>query len=228
MSGEDLWRFSALELHDLYTSRQLSPVEVTDAVLKRIETLNPCLGAYISVTDGLAQEHAQRAEVLIQEGLSNKTPALLGVPVSVKDLIPTKGIRTTMGSLLLQDWVPEFDSPVGERLRTSEAVFLGKTNTCEFGWKGDSGNRLIGPTHNPWRPDLTAGGSSGGAAAAVVAGLGPVAVGSDAAGSIRIPASFCGAFGFKPSFGLIPAYPISPLESLAHIGVLSTTVADAA
>ena len=154
--------------------------------------------------------------------------ALCGVPVSIKDMIATRGVRTTMGSLVLQDWVPDFDSPVAERLRNAGATLLGKTTTCEFGWKADSGNRVVGPARNPWRPDRTPGGSSGGAAAAVAAGLGPVAIGSDGAGSVRIPAAFCGVFGIKPSCGVIPVFPGSPIESLSHVGVLSTTVADAA
>jgi aspartyl-tRNA(Asn)/glutamyl-tRNA(Gln) amidotransferase subunit A len=133
-----------------------------------------------------------------------------------------------MGSLLNADWVPDVDAPVVERARAKGAVLLGKTNAPEFSWKGDSGNRLSGPARNPWKLERTAGGSSGGAGAAVAAGLGPIAIGSDTAGSTRIPAAFCGVVGLKPSFGLIPVGPAGGIETLSHIGVLSRTVADAA
>ncbi|CAI8045749.1 Putative amidase AF_1954, partial [Geodia barretti] len=139
----------------------------------------------------------------------------------------TRGIRTTRGSLLTADWVPDFDAPLVERLRDAGMVLLGKTNTPEIGWKGDSGNRVVGPTHNPWRHGRTPGGSSGGAAAAVVAGMGVLAQGTDGAGSIRIPAGFSGAFGFKPSWGRVPQYPASVVETLSHAGPITRTVGDA-
>lgn len=222
----ELFYLSALELRELYRARAISPVEVTEASLARIEQLNPKLGAFVTVTGDLALQQARTAEVAYAR--QELDEPLLGVPVSVKDLTATKGIRTTRGSLLYQNWVPTYDPPIMERLYAAGAVLLGKTNTPEFGWKGDSGNRILGPTHNPWRHGVTAGGSSGGAAAAVAAGLGPLAQGSDGAGSIRIPAAFCGVFGFKPSFGLIPHYPASSLDSLSHLGPLTRTVADAA
>ena len=154
--------------------------------------------------------------------------SLAGVPISIKDLTPTRGIRTARGSLLDPDWVPDEDPPVVERLYAAGAVMLGKTNTPELGWKGDSGNRVFGPTFNPWNLERTAGGSSGGAAAAIAAGLGPLAQGSDGAGSIRIPAAFCGVFGFKQSFGLVPQYPPSAVGDLSHLGPITRTVRDAA
>ncbi len=150
------------------------------------------------------------------------------MPVSIKDLTPTRGIRTARGSLLDPDWVPEHDAPIVERLYAAGAVMLGKTNTPELGWKGDSGNRVFGPSFNPWHLERTPGGSSGGAAAAVAAGLGPLAQGSDGAGSIRIPAAFCGIFGHKPSFGLVPQYPPSAVGDLSHLGPMTRTVRDAA
>ena len=153
---------------------------------------------------------------------------LAGVPYSIKDLTPTKGVRTARGSLLDPDWIPDYDAPVVARMAEAGGVLLGKTNTPELGWKGDSGNRVFGPTHNPWRHGLTAGGSSGGAGAAVAAGLGPLAQGSDGAGSIRIPAAFCGVFGIKPSFGLVPQYPPSAVGDLSHLGPITRTVRDAA
>jgi aspartyl-tRNA(Asn)/glutamyl-tRNA(Gln) amidotransferase subunit A len=133
-----------------------------------------------------------------------------------------------MGSLLSQDWVPDFDAPVVERLLAAGAVLLGKSNTPEYGWKGETSNRVTGTSHNPWRHGRTPGGSSGGGAAAVAAGLGPLAQGSDGAGSIRIPCCFCGLFGLKPSFGLVPQYPASAVELLSHVGPMTRTVRDAA
>jgi aspartyl-tRNA(Asn)/glutamyl-tRNA(Gln) amidotransferase subunit A len=138
------------------------------------------------------------------------------------------GIRTTRGSLRYKDSVSDFDAPIIERFHEAGAVILGKTNLPEFGWKGDSTNRIIGSTHNPWKHGRTAGGSSGGGTAALAAGLGPLAQGSDGAGSIRIPASFCGIYGLKPSWGLIPQYPASAVELLSHLGPMTRTVADAA
>ena len=138
------------------------------------------------------------------------------------------GIRTTRGSLRYKDSVSDYDAPIIERLHEAGAVILGKTNLPEFGWKGDSTNRIIGSTHNPWKHGRTAGGSSGGGTAALAAGLGPLAQGSDGAGSIRIPASFCGIYGLKPSWGLIPQYPASAVELFSHLGPMTRTVADAA
>lgn len=226
VDATDLCYLSALELRRLYTRRALSPFEVTEAVLRRIDRTNPSLNAYVTVTADLALQQARRAERDYAAGRTDSL--LLGVPVSLKDLTPTKGIRTTRGSLLWKDWIPDYDPPIVERIYAAGAVLLGKTNTPELGWKGDSGNRVVGPTHNPWRRGQTAGGSSGGAAAAVAAGLGPLAQGTDGAGSIRIPSGFCGIFGFKPSFGLVPYYPPSAVESLAHVGPITRTVRDAA
>ena len=230
MPDEQLAQLTARELRSDYESGALTPAVVAETVLGRIERLNGDLTAFVTVTGDEALQMAAAAERVLrgQDRGEGSGGALCGVPISIKDLIPTRGVRTTMGSLLLADWVPEFDTPTSERLRDAKAPLLGKTTTCEFGWKGESGNRVVGPTRNPWNRARTAGGSSGGAAAAVAAGLGPVSIGSDGAGSVRIPAAFCGVFGIKPSFGVIPAFPISPIESLSHVGVLATTVADAA
>src|SRR5688572_26677885 len=225
MPGEDVCWLSALELREGYRRRELSPVEVVDATLDRIERLNPTLNAYVTVTADLARDRARRAERAYAAG---EARPLDGVPISIKDLTPTKGIRTTRGSLMDPDWVPDYDPPFVERVNAAGAVMLGKTNTPELGWKGDSGNRVVGPTHNPWRHGLTAGGSSGGAAAAAAAGLGPLAQGGDAAGSIRIPASFCGVFGLKPSLGVVPYFPAGAADSLPQIGPITRTVRDAA
>ena len=222
----ELYDLSALELRQLYQKREVSPVEVTEVVLSRIEQLNPAINAFITLTPELALEQAHQAE---QAYANCKTaPPLAGIPTSLKDLIPTKGIRTTFGSLLYKDWVPDFNAPIVERLYQAGVVMLGKTNTPEFGWKGESSNRIMGPTHNPWKQGYTAGGSSGGAAAAIAAGLGALAQGGDGAGSIRIPSAFCGIYGFKPSWGLVPRYPASSVELLSHIGPMTRTVGDAA
>jgi Asp-tRNA(Asn)/Glu-tRNA(Gln) amidotransferase A subunit family amidase len=224
--SDDIAYLSAIELVSLFQGRDLSPVEAVLMLLDRIERVNPALNAYITVAADVAIDQARRAEEQLMAGID--LPPLIGVPFSVKDLTPTNGIRTTRGSLLWEDWVPNFNAPVVERLLDAGGVMLGKTNTPEFGWKGYSGNRIIGPTHNPWRHGLTAGGSSGGAAAAVAAGLGPLAQGSDGGGSIRLPSSFCGIVGLKPSLGLVPVYPAGPLESLSHVGPMTRTVRDAA
>ena len=216
---------AATELRQHYLSGALSPVEVATALLERIDKLNPALNAYVTVTAAPALEQARAAEARYAAGAARP---LDGIPFSLKDLTPTRGIRTTRGSLLYENWIPDYDAPLAERLYAQGGVLLGKTNTPEFGWKGDSGNRVCGPTHNPWRHGRTSGGSSGGAAAAVAAGLGPLSQGTDGAGSIRIPACFCGVFGIKPSFGLVPQYPASVVEPFSHSGPIARTVADAA
>ena len=226
MNTSDICYLSALELIDLYRKRELSPVEATDAVLDRIEHLNPQLNAYVTVTADLARRQARTAEQMYAGG--EEPPPLAGVPLSLKDLTPTRGIRTTRGSLLYKDWIPDYDAPVTERVYAAGAVLLGKTNTPEMGWKGDAGNRVVGPAHNPWKHGRTPGGSSGGAAAAIAAGLGPLSQGSDGAGSIRIPAAFSGHYGLKPSWALVPQYPASVIELFSHLGPMTRTVRDAA
>lgn len=222
--SEEIAYLPASALIEAYRSGTLSPVEVARATLERIEAVNPRINAFTTVSAELAMAQAEAAEQRYREG--NPGP-LAGVPVSIKDLTPTRGIRTARGSLIAPDWVPEEDPPIVERLYGAGAVMLGKTNTPELGWKGDSGNRVFGPTFNPWRLERTAGGSSGGGAAAVAAGLGPLSQGSDGAGSIRIPASFCGIFGFKQSFGLVPQWPPSAVGDLSHLGPITRTVTDA-
>ncbi len=222
---ESVAYLSASELIERYRGRELSPVEVARAAFERIERLNPALKAFTETTPELGLAQAAAAERAYAEGTAG---ALAGAPVSIKDLTPTRGIRTARGSLVDPEWVPEFDAPVVERVYAAGAVMLGKTNTPELGWKGDSGNRVFGPSYNPWDVARTPGGSSGGAAAAVAAGLGPLAQGSDGAGSIRIPAAFCGIFGHKPSFGLVPQFPPSAVGDLSHLGPMTRTVRDAA
>lgn len=225
MPGDmDITLLPAADLLTLYQHREVSPVEVTEAVLQRIDELNPRISAFITVTHERAMADAKRAEAAY---LSGDAPPLAGVPTSIKDLVPTAGIRTTKGSLVTQDWVPDEDPIFVKRLYEAGIVMLGKTNTPENGWKGDSGNRIIGPTHNPWKHGHTAGGSSGGAAAAIATGMGALAQGGDGAGSIRIPAAFSGVFGLKPSFGRVPYPGISPGQ-LSHTGPMTRSVMDAA
>lgn len=223
--SDDVAFLSAEELVAAYRARRLSPVEVTETVLARIDRVNPVVNAFTTITADRAMEGARAAEAAYAAG---DAEPLAGVPFSIKDLTPTRGIRTARGSLVDPDWVPDEDPPVVERLYAAGGVMLGKTNTPELGWKGDSGNRVFGPTYNPWKLDRTAGGSSGGAGAAVATGLGPIAQGSDGAGSIRIPASFCGIYGLKQSFGLVPQFPPSAVGDLSHIGPMTRTVTDAA
>ena len=227
MSATDLATCTATELLALYRSGQASPVEATQAVLARIERLNPRLNAYAHVAAETALASARASEARWQGGAP--CGLLDGVPASIKDLILTAGMPTLRGSRTVdaaQAW--DTDAPVTARLREAGAVLLGKTTTPEFGCKGETNSPLTGITRNPWDPTKTPGGSSGGTASAVAAGLGPVSVGTDGAGSVRIPAAFCGNFGLKPSFGRVPAYPLSPFGSVAHLGPHTMSVADAA
>ncbi len=227
----DLADCTATELLQLYKSGQASPVEATAAVLARIERLNPQLNAFCLVAHESALQAARDSEARWQRFRKNgeSRGELEGVPVSIKDLILTRGMPTLRGSHTVdtnQPW--EVDAPVTARLREAGAVLLGKTTTPEFGCKGETNSPRTGITRNPWDLSKTPGGSSGGAAAAVAAGLGPLAIGTDGAGSVRIPAAFCGNFGLKPSFGRVPAYPLSPFGSVAHLGPHSRSVGDAA
>ncbi|HEV8718165.1 MAG TPA: amidase [Candidatus Binatia bacterium] len=227
MAAEDLCWLPATELAAAIRRKRLSPLEVIRAVLAQIERLNPTLNAFVTVTAEQALKEARTAERALMKKNTTLGP-LHGVPFSTKDLVLTKGIRTTFGTRLYADNVPSEDAPIVARLRAAGAIQLGKTNTPTFGWLGATHNLLFGPTRNPWNPDCTPGGSSGGAGAAVAAGMGPLAIGTDAGGSIRIPASFSGIYGLKPSFGRIPVYPPSAAWSISHLGPMTRTVADAA
>ena len=218
---------SASTLLQLFRSGAASPLEATREVLARIERLNPQLNAFCLVDGEAALQSARESEARWRRGAP--MGPLDGVPVSIKDLILTRGWPTRRGSRTVdvaQPW--EVDAPVTARLREAGAVLLGKTTTPEFGCKGETNSPLTGITRNPWDLRRTPGGSSGGTAAAVAAGLGPLSVGTDGAGSVRIPAAFCGTFGLKPSFGRVPAYPMSPFGSVAHLGPHTMSVADAA
>ena len=227
MAVEDLGWLPALDLAALIRARAVSPVEVIDVVLARIERLNPRLNAFCTITAEEAREAAVAAEVAVMTGES--LGPLHGVPVSVKDLVFTRRVLTTGGSRLFADHVPEEDAVCVERLKGAGAILVGKTNTPEFGHKGVTDNPLFGITRNPWNPELTPGGSSGGTAVAVAAGMGPLGVGTDGGGSIRIPASFCGIYGLKPSYGRVPQHPtFRGWRGVSVTGPMARTVRDAA
>lgn len=223
--SDDLCFMPATELLVHYRDRSLSPVEVTTAILQQIEQVDPAINAYVTITGDLAMEQAKHAEKSWQAGDEN---ALLGIPISIKDLTVTKGIRTTRGSKLYEHSIPDIDAVFVERVKNAGSIMLGKTNSPEFGWKGETTNPVSGTTRNPWNLECTAGGSTGGGAAAVAAGMGPLTQGGDGAGSIRIPSSFCGIYGLKPSFALVPTFPASAVGDVAHLGPMTRTVADAA
>jgi aspartyl-tRNA(Asn)/glutamyl-tRNA(Gln) amidotransferase subunit A len=222
----DLCSLSATQLTSLYRAKVVSPVEVARAVLARIDELNPRLNAFAFIAPDVlvaAKESESRWQKGEPKGL------LDGVPVSIKDLLLTRGWPTLRGSRTIDPKGPwNDDAPAVARLREHGALLVGKTTTPEFGWKGVTDSPLTGITRNPWNPDKTPGGSSGGAAAGLAAGMGPLAVGTDGGGSIRIPSSFTGVFGLKPSFGRVPAWPLSPFGTVAHVGPMARTVQDAA
>jgi len=227
----DLTQCTATQLLGLYRSGEASPVDATQAVLQRIARLNPVLNAFCLIDEKAALASARHSEARWQAHRQSGAVVLPmdGVPVSIKDLILTQGWPTLRGSKTVnpdQPW--EVDAPVTARLREAGAVLLGKTTTPEFGCKGETNSLLTGISRNPWNTAHTPGGSSGGASAAVTAGLGPLAIGTDGAGSVRIPAAFCGNVGLKPSFGRVPAYPLSPFGSVAHLGPHAMTVEDVA
>jgi aspartyl-tRNA(Asn)/glutamyl-tRNA(Gln) amidotransferase subunit A len=224
--SSDLLTLSAVELLRLYRSKRASPVEVTRAVLKRIDELNPLLNCFCFLApDALLM--AKDAEARWMRG--EPKGALDGVPVTIKDLLLTRGWPTLRGSKTVDPKGPwNDDAPAVARLREAGALLIGKTATPEFGWKGVTDNPLTGITRNPWNPARTPGGSSGGAAAALAAGMGPLGLGTDGGGSIRIPCAFTGVFGLKPSFGRVPAWPLSPFGTVAHVGPMTRSVHDAA
>jgi len=226
LADTELCTLSATHLAEAIRRKQVSPVEVTQAVLRRIDKLNPLLNAFLTVTGEEAIGQARRAEAAVLKG--DDLGPLHGVPLSLKDSLATAGIRTTFGSRVFASFVPSEDAPLVDRVKRAGAIIVGKTTMPEFAWKGVTHSPLSGITRNPWDLAYTPGGSSGGASAAVAAGLGPLAIGTDGGGSIRIPASFSGIYGLKPSFGRVPVYPSSAYDALSHPGPLTRTVADAA
>jgi len=218
---------SIVETTELLRKRELSPVELTKNCLAQIEKLNPTLNAFITVTAESALTQARTAEAEILRG--HWRGPLHGIPLALKDLIDTAGIRTTAASALFKDRVPTDDAEVVRRLKEAGAVLLGKQNLHEFAYGGSSMISYYGEVHNPWDPARIAGGSSGGSAASVAAGLGYGAIGTDTAGSVREPAALCGIVGLKPTYGRVSVHGAIPLSlSLDHIGPIARTVSDAA
>ncbi len=227
MDNLEICYLSLVEMAEAIRTKSLSPVEIVEALLWRIERLNPTVNAYCTLLAESARRQAREAETRVMQG--GELGPLHGVPVSIKDLIFTRGIRTTGGSKIYENFVPQDDAIVVERLKNAGAIIIGKTNTPEFGWVAVTENQLFGATLNPWNLELTPGGSSGGAAASVALGMGSLGIGTDGGGSIRIPSSFCGVFGFKPSFGRVPQYLGFPgWETVSHTGPITRTVRDAA
>src|SRR5712691_49452 len=225
--SEELTTKSATELAALIRSRAVSPVEVVEAHLRRIERINPSLNAIVTVSAD-ALEQARVAEAALMSG---EIGPLLGLPLTVKDTIDTKGLRTTSGSRLRANHFPDRDATVVARLKAAGAIILGKTNTAEMAIPYETNNPVFGRTNNPHDLNRTAGGSSGGEAAAIAAGLSPAGIGSDLSGSIRVPAHFCGIAGLKPTIGLAPMDGHTPsatglLSVGACIGPMARTVAD--
>lgn len=225
--SDDLALMTASRLTKLYRAGELSPVDATRAALERIERYNGTLKAFNLVAGEAALAAARESEERWRLG-APRGP-LDGVPVSVKDILLTRGWPTLRGSkAIAPDQAWDEDAPAVARLREHGAVLLGKTTTPEFGWKGVTDSPRDGITRNPWNPAMTPGGSSGGAAAALAAGMGALALGTDGGGSVRIPAGFTGVVGMKATFGRVPAYPLSPFGTLANIGPMSRSVTDCA
>jgi aspartyl-tRNA(Asn)/glutamyl-tRNA(Gln) amidotransferase subunit A len=233
MNETELAFATIAEISRLFRTGKLSPVELTELMLARIERTNPKLNAYITATAELARVQAKRAERELGVRGKRKTRTdrglLHGIPLSLKDNICTEGIRTTAGSKILRDYFPDRDAPVVTRLKQAGAVLLGKTNMHEFAYGVTNNNPHYGPARNPWDTARIPGGSSGGSAAAVAAGLCFGSIGTDTGGSIRIPAALCGIVGLKPGLGRVDVTGVIPL-SVTHdcVGPLARTVADAA
>ncbi len=227
MGTNDLCFTSAVELISRMRKHEISPVELMDAVLGRVERLQTHLNAFATLCcdDALKAAHTAEKQLMGKKELG----ALHGIPFSVKDLLWTKGVTTTFGSYIFKDNIPAADAPSVRRLKEAGGILIGKTTTSEFGHKALTDSPLLGITRNPWNPDRTPGGSSGGAGTAVAAGLAPLAVGTDGGGSVRIPASCTGIVGLKPTLGMIP-HPQSPdlFGNLSYIGPMTRTVADTA
>src|SRR5438105_1566288 len=223
----EVTQLSLSEASELIRSRRISPIELTQVCLSRIDRLNGKLNAFIMVTADSALAQARTAEGEIQRG--NWKGPLHGVPIALKDLIDTAGVRTTAASGVFKDRVPAQDAGVVRRLKAAGAVLLGKLNLHEFAYGGSSAVSYFGPVHNPWDLACSAGGSSGGSAAAVAARLCYAAIGTDTGGSIRQPASYCGIVGLKPTYGRVSASGVIPLSwSLDHVGPMTRTTKDAA
>jgi aspartyl-tRNA(Asn)/glutamyl-tRNA(Gln) amidotransferase subunit A len=223
---DELCFLSATEMARAVREKSVSAVELTDTVLSRIKRLNPQLNAYCTLMADSAREEAKKADEQLARG--EEPGPLHGVPLSIKDNLFVRDSRTTFGSKLHEHDITLEDAPLTERLKDAGAIILGRTNSPEFGWKGVTDNLVFGITRNPWNLELTPGGSSGGGSAAVAAGLGPIGIGTDGGGSLRIPASFCGLVGLKASYGRVPTWPGVSVGSLRHLGGMTRTVEDSA
>jgi aspartyl-tRNA(Asn)/glutamyl-tRNA(Gln) amidotransferase subunit A len=218
---------SACEMAEKLKSQELSSLEITETIIERIEKINPIINAYCTTTFDLAREMAKKADLMVKK--EGNLGILHGIPTSIKDLMETKGVRTTFGSKIYENYIPQEDDLAVKKLKDSGIVLLGKTNSPEDGHKGVTDNLIFGVSKNPWNIKKTCGGSSGGAAAAVAAGLGPLALGSDGGGSIRIPACLCGVYGLKPNFGRITRkFRHMAFSTLSHYGPITRYVSDAA
>ena len=216
----------ATELAHMIREKALSPLEVMRETIARAEALNPRLNAICTPTFDAALKAAAEAEDAVMRG--RPLGILHGVPTTIKDLALTRGVRTMSGSHIHRDRIPDLDHLHVERLRAAGAISIGKTTVSEFGWSGVSNSPLTGITHNPWKHGMNAGASSAGAGVCAAAGIGPIHQGSDGAGSIRMPAGFCGVYGIKPSHGRVPYWPTPANGLISHVGPLTRTVGDAA
>lgn len=216
----------AVELHNLYRSRKVSPVEVTESVFKRIDAVNDSINAFVILDRHQAFESSLASEKRYREG--RPLSLLDGVTATVKDMLDVAALPTRKGSRTTSTAPAQIDTPVVSRLRSAGCILIGKTTTTEYGWSGLSSSPLTGITHNPIQHGLTAGGSSAGAAAAARAGMGVLHVGTDGAGSVRLPAHFCGVVGFKPTFGTLPNVPLPNNDGLSHTGPIARRLGDAA
>lgn len=202
MKKEEIVYMPAYKMLDAIKRQELTSEEVTEIIIERIEKINPIINAYCTTTFDLAREAAKEADMAVKKG--EPLGLLHGIPTSIKDEVETKGIRSTFGCVIFENYIPTEDDVAVARLKDAGIVMLGKTNLPPFGYAPITDNLIFGKTRNPWNLERTPGGSSGGAAAAVAAGLGPLALGGDGGGSIRIPSSFCGTYGIKPTFGRVP------------------------
>lgn len=229
MNREDICYMPAYEMADKIKKQEITSEEITEIIIERIDKINPIINAYCTPTFDLAREMAKKADDAVKKG--EKLGLLHGIPTSLKDDTETKGIRTTRGSKLYEDYVPKEDNIIVKRLKEAGCVILGKTNLPELGFKGVTDNLIFGATKNPWNLERTSGGSSGGAAAAVASGLSPLALGADGGGSIRIPSCFCGVYGIKPHFGRVPYVSLktgTAIDTFVQKGPLARCVKDAA
>jgi len=226
-ASDQICQLDTTTLARAVAAKELSPVEAVEAVLERLDRLDPTLHMFTTVVPDQAREDAKRIEADLAAG--REVGPLAGVPTGVKDLICTKGIRTASGSYAYADFVPDEDDVVVERIKAAGAVVIGKTQVPEFGYSGTGQTPLAEPTRNPWNLERTSGGSSAGTGAAVATGVGPFSLGSDGGGSVRIPASFCGVTGLRPSPGLVPTHPSDWVwDTLQVTGPMARTSEDVA